>query len=89
MEGKVDIQKLHNLIKDIQNKNWRAYTDFAKSGNMSKYNQDMDEIVSEICDFPDKDVAKTVKEANDFFVSGWSIVVRKMFVSMRKEGDQN
>uniref|UniRef100_UPI00359C70D5 hypothetical protein n=1 Tax=Faecalicatena contorta TaxID=39482 RepID=UPI00359C70D5 len=39
--------------------------------------------------FTDKDVAKAAKEANDFFVCGWSIVVRKMFVSMRKEGDQN
>ena len=89
MEGKVDIQKLHNLIKDIQNKSWKAYTDFVKSGNISKYNQDMDEIVTEICNFTDKDVAKAAKEANDFFVCGWSIVVRKMLVSMRKEGGQN
>ena len=29
MEEKVDIQKLHNLIKDIQNKNWKAYTDLS------------------------------------------------------------
>ncbi|MBS6765601.1 hypothetical protein MCI89_14140 [Muricomes sp. OA1] len=89
MEGKVDIQKLHNLIKDIQNENWKAYTNFVKSGNMAKYNQDMDGIVSEICNFTDKDVAIVVKEANDFFICGWSIVVRKMLISMRKEGGQN
>ena len=83
VKEKVDIQNLHDLIKDIQNENWKAYVNFVKSGDMSKYNKDISSIVEEICSYPDKEVAKLVKEANDFFVCGWAIIVNEINTKRR------
>lgn len=83
MDKKLDVSKLHDTVKEIQNKNWKAYVDFVKSGDMAKYNQDMSEIVSDICSSSDKDISKIAKEANDFFVCGWSIIVNKIMDTKR------
>lgn len=35
---------MHEKICDIQNGFWKAYKDFMKSGDMKKYNEDLDII---------------------------------------------
>lgn len=74
----MNISKLHDLIKETQNDNWKAYINFVNSGDMAKYNSDMDDIVTKICNFPSKDIAKLVKDANDYWVLGWALLATKM-----------
>ena len=35
---------MHEKIKDIQNRFWKAYTDFKQTKDMGKYNRDIQEI---------------------------------------------
>lgn len=77
-DEKVDINKLHVLIREVQNQNWKAYVKFVGSGDMLQLNKDLDEVVRKICDFPDKEIAKGVKAANDYWITGWAILCNKI-----------
>lgn len=69
---------MHNEIKEIQNAYWKAYKDFANSGDVKKYNGDTDVITKKICNLKDKELAKILKSANDYFICGWAIIVNEM-----------
>lgn len=70
--------EMHTEIKEIQNGFWKAYKDFANSGDMKKYNDDIDVIVEKICNLKDKELAKILKASCDNFVCGWAIIINEM-----------
>lgn len=81
MKSKKDMQHLHERVMYAQNALWKAYKDFAETGDMAKWNEDKDVIFDKLCHVKsgeDKEIAQTVKQSADFFLCGWCILVNEM-----------
>lgn len=75
MDENNEALEMHKIIKEMQNGFWAAYKEYINSGNMDQYNSNTNILFEKICNAPNKEMAKTLKAAADFFACGWAILV--------------